>query len=211
MEKEFGAGHKPDSVPCHRWATKVMVIPLGFRLPEISSDLPESSSEQPSNALLFGLAPGGVCRAPDVTVGTGELLPHRFTLTPPEAGRFAFCGTFLLVAETGRYPAPCPVESGLSSRSVWRNRRPSALLQIQLPKISDAHRAMHDRSASLVCHLRGHGSHHPFVGLFVAAQRVDNRGAGALQGGIGRTIHGIAGREAVRPSRRRLVRKPVQY
>ena len=29
--------------------------------------------------------------------------------------RFPFCGTFLLVTETGRYPAPCPVEPGLSS------------------------------------------------------------------------------------------------
>jgi hypothetical protein len=32
-------------------------------------------------ASLFGLAPGGVYRAPDVTTGTGALLPHRFTLT----------------------------------------------------------------------------------------------------------------------------------
>ena len=32
-------------------------------------------------ALLFGLAPSGVCRASDVTTGAGELLPHRFTLT----------------------------------------------------------------------------------------------------------------------------------
>ena len=30
---------------------------------------------------LFGLAPGGVYRAPAVTGGPGELLPHRFTLT----------------------------------------------------------------------------------------------------------------------------------
>ena len=38
------------------------------------------------------------------------------------AGRFAFCGTFLLVAETGRYPASCPEEPGLSSPpalSLW--------------------------------------------------------------------------------------------
>jgi hypothetical protein len=33
------------------------------------------------NAPLFGLAPGGVYQAPDVTTGTGALLPHRFTLT----------------------------------------------------------------------------------------------------------------------------------
>jgi hypothetical protein len=63
-----------------------MIIPLGLQLPEISSDLPESSDGQPSNALLFGLAPGGVCLAPGVTTGTGELLPHRFTLTSPKRG-----------------------------------------------------------------------------------------------------------------------------
>src|SRR5688500_4159409 len=32
-------------------------------------------------ALLFGLAPGGVCLADAVTRAAGELLPHRFTLT----------------------------------------------------------------------------------------------------------------------------------
>jgi hypothetical protein len=31
---------------------------------------------------LFGLAPDGVYIAPFVTEGTGELLPHLFTLTP---------------------------------------------------------------------------------------------------------------------------------
>ena len=30
-------------------------------------------------------------------------------------GRFVFCGTFLRVTPTGRYPAPCSVEPGLSS------------------------------------------------------------------------------------------------
>ncbi len=37
----------------------------------------------------------------------GGLLPHPFTLTRLEAGRFAFCGTFPEVALAGRYPAPC--------------------------------------------------------------------------------------------------------
>ncbi len=32
-------------------------------------------------APLFGLAPDGVYQASDVTIGTGALLPHRFTLT----------------------------------------------------------------------------------------------------------------------------------
>ena len=67
----------------HLSTVEAMVIPLGLRLPETSCDRPESSSGQPSNALLFGLAPGGVCRAPGVAAETGELLPHRFTLTLP--------------------------------------------------------------------------------------------------------------------------------
>ena len=68
------------------------------------------------DTLLFGLAPGGVYLAGPVTRVAGELLPHRFTLTHSENGRFVFCGTFLEVALTGCYPAPCPVELGLSSR-----------------------------------------------------------------------------------------------
>jgi hypothetical protein len=67
---------------------------------------------------LFGLAPDGVCLAPAVTGRTGELLPHRFTLTPGIfRGRFPFCCTFLPVTGTGRYPASCPLEPGLSSPS----------------------------------------------------------------------------------------------
>jgi hypothetical protein len=58
---------------------------------------------------LFGLAPGGVCRAVGVTV---DAVRSYRTLSPlpqgPKAqGRFAFCGTFPGVAPAGRYPAPC--------------------------------------------------------------------------------------------------------
>src|SRR4051812_50002486 len=55
---------------------------------------------------LFGLAPGGVCRAVRVTPGAGALLPHRFTLTCAREGhrRSVFCGTFLRVTPTGRQP-----------------------------------------------------------------------------------------------------------
>lgn len=41
---------------------------------------------------LFGLAPDGVYQAFGVTAETGELLPHRFTLTCKNR-RFIFCGT----------------------------------------------------------------------------------------------------------------------
>ena len=66
------------------------------------------------DASLLGLAPGGVYLASDVTVEPGELLPHPFTLTR-RSGRTSLCGTFPGVTPAGRYPAPCPVEPGLSS------------------------------------------------------------------------------------------------
>jgi hypothetical protein len=69
------------------------IIPLGRRLPAGSSDLyPEALGEQPAS--LFGLAPGGVYRASAVTGRSGELLPHRFTLTGAKLRRSVLCGTF---------------------------------------------------------------------------------------------------------------------
>ena len=70
-------------------------IHLGLPLPTGSCGLPAGSGEQPSNACaghhlaavaLLGLAPGGVYLAIPVARDAGELLPHRFTLTGPEAG-----------------------------------------------------------------------------------------------------------------------------
>jgi hypothetical protein len=45
-------------------------------------------------APLFSLAPGGVYLAPAVTGRTGELLPHRFTLTPAAAEAVCFLWHF---------------------------------------------------------------------------------------------------------------------
>ena len=108
-------------------------------MPKASSDLtrpvfPPPGAEGNSNGLffplrergLFGLAPSGVYRATSIARGTGELLPHLFTLTSPKAnafgGRYLFCGTFLIpelcLAEFGNSPCygpPCPAELGLSS------------------------------------------------------------------------------------------------
>ena len=59
----------------------------------------------------------------------GGLLPHLFTLT---RRRFSgdqprpavvFCGTFLRVAPTGCCPAPCSLEPGLSSNTLFTCRR----------------------------------------------------------------------------------------
>jgi len=106
---------KPNSVP-RRGA--VAVISLGRRLPAASSSLPGGHkgraaprrSRAPSP--LLGLAPGGVCRA--------AVSPQRWcALTTPfhpyRCRRCVFCGTFRRVTPPGRYPAPCSMESGLSS------------------------------------------------------------------------------------------------
>jgi hypothetical protein len=107
-------------------------IHLGLPLPAASSGLPASSGGPPSIAragaaplLPLDLAPGGVYRATQVTLGAGGLLHHRFTLTPgPSRGRFAFCGTIPRVAPGRRYRPPCPAEPGPSSaRQVIPARR----------------------------------------------------------------------------------------
>ncbi len=62
---------------------------------------PGVSDGPSSNTPLFGLAPDGVYLAADVTVGTGELLPHPFTLTCFRQGdgrRSSLCGTVPKVA-----------------------------------------------------------------------------------------------------------------
>ena len=104
------------SVPAY-----VTAIPLGRRLPGASSNLPERPdldtipkrfvlARKAFAPFLFGLAPGGVCRAAGVTAGavrsyrTVSPLP-----APPVAGwsrRSVLCGTFPGLAPAGRYPAP---------------------------------------------------------------------------------------------------------
>jgi hypothetical protein len=104
-----------------------VAIHLGRTSPHASRNLPErqpgKGSRPRTPPLLFGLAPGGVCRA--TTVAGGAVRSYR-TLSPltrrrpPEGvhpgGRIALCGTFPGVAPAGRYPAPFSVEPGLSSR-----------------------------------------------------------------------------------------------
>ena len=81
---------------------------------------------------LFGLAPGGVCLAARVAAGTGELLPHRFTLTPLASGR----GGLLSVALSSSSPRlgvtqhPALWSPDFPPIAHMRNRRSSALLRI---------------------------------------------------------------------------------
>lgn len=123
--------------------TAVMIIPLGPPLPTGSGSQPGDLERAARIAPLSGLAPDGVCLAGPVTRAAGALLPHPFNLTnDPRGGRpglhlqalgdrspralqratrtrtwrSALCCTFLRVTPTGRYPAPCSAELGLSSR-----------------------------------------------------------------------------------------------
>jgi hypothetical protein len=114
-------------------------ISLGRRSPAASSGLPGTSPASRPDRRGPRLRP---CLAL-LRVGFTMPLPlpaARWSLTPPfhpylcrrlPAGhrRFAFCGTFQRLAASGRYPAPCPVELGLSSAASWapaaRTRFPS--------------------------------------------------------------------------------------
>ena len=73
---------------------------------------------------LFGLAPGGVYPATDVT--TSAVRSYR-TISPlPPKGRYIFCGTFRRLTPPRCYLAPCPMEPGLSSpcgAAVWPTSR----------------------------------------------------------------------------------------
>src|SRR5213083_1887758 len=94
-------------------------------------------------ALLFGLAPGGVCRADAVTRAAGELLPHRFTLTALADGGLLSVALVRGVSPPGCYPAPCPVEPGLSSRRVAAtgDRPAFSGAPTSIPRVSVLHRS----------------------------------------------------------------------
>jgi len=73
---------------------------------------------------LFGLAPGGVCRAAAVA---GSAVRSYRTVSPlPRPTRYAprrsvLCGTVPGVAPAGCYPAPFVLEPGLSSPAAFRH------------------------------------------------------------------------------------------
>src|SRR5580704_10462740 len=99
----------------------VTAIPLGRRLPGASSNLPERPdldtipkrfvlARKAFAPFLFGLAPGGVCRAAGVTASAVRCYRTVSPLpSPPVAGRSrrsVLCGTIPGLAPAGRYPAP---------------------------------------------------------------------------------------------------------
>ena len=124
-----------------------MIIPLGRRLLDGSSGLPEGPNGLGSPPLLFGLAPRGVCRAPDVATGAVGSYPT-FSPLPSAAAiedlpevlppadhrgrlrrRFLFCGTVRSRAVASstpwRYQARRPAESGLSSSDLPCGKSPA--------------------------------------------------------------------------------------
>ena len=139
----FGVHLGPPDVPCcynkeGEWASLSIsrilsrtTIHLGVSLPTRSCGYP-GLSRRTVDAPVH-LAPSGVYQAATVTRDAGGLLHHRFTLAcvrrhnvPVRHRRSALCCTFRRVAPPGSYPAPCPVESGLSStNSVSCSQRPS--------------------------------------------------------------------------------------
>ncbi len=108
------------------WIIICLVLPL----PAVSSDLYLKRDEQPlgtkMSAVSFRSCSGWGLQSLLRCRTSGEPLPRLSTLTLKKRAVY-FCCTFLRVASTGRYPASCSAEPGLSSPS-WA--RLSNLLNI---------------------------------------------------------------------------------
>ena len=89
-----------------RLTAKEATISLGRGLLLGSSGLPESNfprrreARRAASSLIFGLAPGGVCRAPGITPGAVSSylafspLPFSRPAQCTRSGRYVFCDTF---------------------------------------------------------------------------------------------------------------------
>src|SRR4051812_17441273 len=107
--------------------------------------------------VLLGLAPGGVCLA-------AASPRRRCALTAPfHLCLYAtqlqsrhrpchFCGTFPRVSPGGRYPPPCPVVSGLSSRGFLSPRGPLSPLRNR-SRTALSSQGTEDRAAGAACRL----------------------------------------------------------
>ena len=106
-----------------------MIIYLGYPLPNISSNPPESRSGQ-SVAFVSVLLRMGVTCAPSVTSGAVVSYTALPPLPPGQSPWAAvhFCCTILGVTSTGRYPASCPVKPGLSSPRTHEKSRARAAI-----------------------------------------------------------------------------------
>ena len=104
--------------PACRRAGREATISLGPTLPVDSSDLPESVSlsfcrisptadkeaRRAVSHLILGLAPGGVSRASNVTVGAVSSYLAFSPLSRDLSGRYVFCDTFRALGLSSRSP-----------------------------------------------------------------------------------------------------------
>ncbi len=124
---------KPVSRVLFSFAKGVAAIYLGCQSPGTSSDLYPRESAGNVISLLFSLAPGGVYlagRSPGCWCALTAPLHPYFLLAYYRQKAVYFCGTVLKVAPTGRYPAPCPTELGLSSKINRSPRLPGLLIKL---------------------------------------------------------------------------------
>src|SRR5579884_2110987 len=105
--------------PKRPWPSSLWDRPHGRPRCDVARSAGPAASSRTYRAVLLQV---GFARA-RVTAVRRALLPHDFTLTAARRRTVAvcFCGTFLRVAPTGRYPAPCPMEPGRSSALARRD------------------------------------------------------------------------------------------
>jgi len=114
----YQTAYKPGSVRSAAETANVTAIHLARRLPDASSNLPEwltwtGPAPEDATPFLFGLAPGGVCRAATVagsavrSYRTVSPLPRRYATR--RGGLFSVALSLrptLKADPAGRYPAP---------------------------------------------------------------------------------------------------------
>ena len=113
-ERAIGRRNKPSSVPLARGGSFLW----GHRLRRPQAAYPGLEWSGPLLAPVWPCSRWGLpCHS--CYQKRGALLPHRFTLACARLAashrRSTLCCTFRRLATPGRYPAPCPVELGLSS------------------------------------------------------------------------------------------------
>ncbi len=116
---QFKQAGKPSSVSGsnHTIANRTAAIYLVPMSPPGSCSPPENQTRRVTSLLLFGLAFrwGLPCDPPFGE--PGSLLHHLFTLTPPKAGRYIFCGAVRNPFLAKRVPSCYEASSPLKART----------------------------------------------------------------------------------------------
>ncbi len=114
--------------------------------PHTSSNLPESRMGHTSLPQVSGIPIWSCSRwgfpCHDCYQSCGALLPHHFTLTYfvsklKDSRRYIFCGTFRRLSPPRHYLAPCPMEPGLSSLCIDKERLSDRLCLYTSKALSD--------------------------------------------------------------------------